>query len=185
MKQSNRRDFLKKATLAGTVFIAIPSGVKGHTVLTRPQHDTGVDRRYTANDTIGIAVIGMGIMGHNNINAALQVPGTKMVAACDLYQGRLDRAKELFGEDLYVSKDYREILQRKDVDAVIIATSDHWHDRISIAAMEAGKAVYCEKPMVHHLDEGHAVIQAQRDTGMTFQVGSQGVSSILNEKAKE
>ncbi|MEL7534244.1 MAG: Gfo/Idh/MocA family oxidoreductase [Bacteroidota bacterium] len=181
---ASRRGFLKKTALAGAAFVAIPGGVRGRQILVNPQ-TVVAPKQYSPNDTIRLAVIGMGIMGHNNINAALQVPGTEFVAACDLYQGRLDRAKELFGDDLFTTNDYRKILDRKDVDAVIVATSDHWHDHISIAAMKAGKAVYCEKPMVHKLDEGHAVIKAQKETGMVFQVGSQGVSSIINDKAKE
>ncbi len=64
----------------------------------------------------------MGIMGNNNANTALQVPGVELVAACDLYKGRLDRAKELHGKDLFVTNDYRKILERKDIDAVFIAT---------------------------------------------------------------
>ena len=86
---------------------------------------------------------------------------------------------------LYTTRDYREILERKDIDAVIIATPDHWHKDISVAAMNKGKHVYCEKPMVHDITEGPAVIAAQNKNKVVFQVGSQGMSSLGNEKAKE
>ncbi|MBS1948274.1 MAG: Gfo/Idh/MocA family oxidoreductase [Bacteroidetes bacterium] len=142
-------------------------------------------KKTSANDKINVAVIGMGIMGHNDIEAALKVPGVQMVAACDLYKGRLQRAKEVYGNNIFTSQDYRELLERKDIDAVIIATADLWHSRISIDAMNKGKAVYCEKPMVHKISQGLEVIAAQQRTKKTMQVGSQRVSSIAYAKAKE
>ena len=78
-------------------------------------------------------------MGFNNLGTSLQIPGVKLVAACDLYTGRLDRTEELYGKDIFTTKDYREVLERKDVDAVIIATSDHWQDRISVGNRGIGK----------------------------------------------
>ncbi|MDP4130679.1 MAG: Gfo/Idh/MocA family oxidoreductase [Bacteroidota bacterium] len=142
-------------------------------------------RKISPNDKIRIGVIGIGIQGNNDLNAALKVPGTEVVAACDLYRGRLERARELHGKDLFVTADYRELLLRKDVDAVIIATSDHWHSRITIDALESGKAVYCEKPMVHKISQGPAVLEAWRKSKKTMQVGSQRVSSISTIKARE
>ena len=107
------------------------------------------------------------------------------MAACDLYDGHLQRTKELYGKEVFTTRNYKEILDRKDVDVVIIATSDHWHDRIAIEAMRKGKAVYCEKPMVHQLSEGLGVIKAQKETKAVFQVGSQRVSSIAFVEAKK
>lgn len=141
--------------------------------------------RYGANEQINLAVIGTGIQGTYDTNTALRVPGIKVVAACDLYTGRLDNARELWGNDVFVTRDYRQILSRDDVDAVIIATPDHWHKRITIDALKAGKAVYCEKPMVHRFEEGHEIIQAQKESGHAMQVGSQGMSSLGNEKARQ
>jgi predicted dehydrogenase len=184
--KSSRRNFIKK--LAGS---ALASGVGTSLLASAPSSvnvlDTTVyrEKSYSLGDQINIAVIGMGIMGFSNAYWSLKVPGVKLLAVCDLYTGRLDRAKEKFGKDLYVTKNYQELLDRKDIDAVIIATSDHWHDRISIEAMNKGKHVYCEKPMVHKLEEGADVIAAQKKTGKVFQVGSQRVSSIVTEKARE
>jgi predicted dehydrogenase len=97
----------------------------------------------------------------------------------------LDHSKELWGKDIFTTKDYREILARKDVDAVLVATPDHWHKQASIDAMQAGKDVYCEKPMIHLYEDGPAMIEASRSTGRILQVGSQRVSSQIYIKAKE
>ena len=143
--------------------------------------------RYAANDQIQLALIGAGGMGTIDANTAIGIDGVKLIAACDLYDGRLTKAQEEWGEEepIVTTRDYREILARDDVDAVIVAVPDHWHRKISIDAMRAGKAVYLEKPMVHSLDEGPELIRVQNDTGQTLEVGSQGMSSLGNEKAKE
>ena len=109
----------------------------------------------------------------------------KLVAVADCYDGRLAHAKELWGDDIQTTRDYNEILARKDVDAVIIGTPDHWHKQASVDAMKAGKDVYCEKPMIHLYVDGPQMIETARSTGRMLQIGSQRVSSIIYAKAKE
>lgn len=137
------------------------------------------------NSKVRIALIGAGGMGRGDASTALKHNGTELVAVADLYQTRLERAKVEFGNQIMVTRDYREILERNDIDAVIIGTHDHWHQQISIEAMKSGKHVYCEKPMIHSITEGPEVIKVQKKTGKVFQVGSQLLSSIGYEKAKE
>ena len=175
----SRKQFVQKLSLGGVALATIPK------VFSQSQTNS-LKRQYSSpNNNIQIALIGAGGMGSQDTFAALAHSGVKLVAVCDLYQGHLDKAKERWGAGLFITRDYKEILARTDVDAVIIGTPDHWHKQISIDAMYAGKHVYCEKPMVHSLEEGHAVIDAQRKTGMVFMVGSQGLSSLGNEKARE
>jgi predicted dehydrogenase len=113
------------------------------------------------------------------------VPGVKLVAVADCYNGRLARSKELWGDDLFTTRDYNEILARKDIDAVIIGTPDHWHKQASVDAMKAGKDVYCEKPMIHLYSDGPEMIETSRSTKRILQIGSQRVSSVIYIKAKE
>ena len=184
--QKTRRSFLRKATLGSALVTAAPVLIANNyhqNLLLEARRYTS--QKYAKNDFINLALIGSGIQGIYDTNSALLVDGIKMVAACDLYTGRLERAKELWGKGIFVTRDYREILERKDIDAVIIATPDHWHKKIAVEAMKAGKAVYCEKPMMQKFDEGKAFINAEKETGMVFQVGSQGLSSLGNEKAKQ
>ena len=186
MKQnSSRRYFLKKAALGSAAVTSAPfilSASKDESFLMQRAYETSV---FTSNDQINLALIGTGIQGIFDTQAALTVSGVKLVAACDLYTSRLERAKELWGEAIFTTRDYREILNRKDIDAVIIATPDHWHQKIVIDALQAGKHVYCEKPMVQQWEEGQAIISAQKASGKICQVGSQGMSSLGNEKAKQ
>ncbi len=137
------------------------------------------------NDRLNVACIGYGIMGQLDLQTAAGIPGNQVVAVCDVYDGRLTRAKEQFGSQIFTTRDYRQILSRPDIDAVIVATPDHWHAPIAAEAMRAGKDVYCQKPMVRQWQEGAAIIRAQQDTGRILQVGSQLASSILYQKARE
>src|SRR6185312_10343037 len=169
---TTRRHFLSAATAAG--FTA--------PLLAQAQSPA---RKRSANDLIQIAIIGAGGQGMADVRASLSTGGSKLVAASDVYQGRLTRSKELWGNGVFITRDYREVLARPGVDAVIVATPDLWHSKISIDAMNAGKDVYCEKPMVQRVEDGKPVIDAYRKTGRIMQVGSQRVSSIVYKKAQE
>ena len=178
MPTRSRRRFLQQLS-AGMLAAPLLSGDGYAQTLAAPQHPAG------PNDRINLACIGLGIQGFNDLAAALQHPNVQLVAGCDLYDGHLERARELYGTELFLTRDYREVLAREDVDAVIVATPDHWHDTITIDALNAGKHVYCEKPLVQQLDEGKAVLEAEKRNPGILIVGSQRVSSILTEQARE
>lgn len=183
MSEQSRRKFIRSlggtAALLGIGSLAVTASETEHVEILQPE------KRVTPNDKIRIACVGMGIMGFGDVDTAIKVPGVELVGAADLYTGHLARVKEVYGSHVYTTRDYRELLKRKDIDAIIVATPDHWHDTIAIAAMEAGKAVYCEKPMVQQIEEGHQVIAAQQRTKAVFQVGSQRVSSVALAEARK
>ncbi|SPF50706.1 Oxidoreductase domain protein [Candidatus Sulfopaludibacter sp. SbA4] len=137
------------------------------------------------NDRVRVALIGNGIQGSGDARTSLATGSVELVAVADVYEGRLTKAKEVWGSQVFTTRDYREVLARKDVDAVIVATPDHWHRKIAVDAMNAGKDVYCEKPMVQLVDDGKEVIDTEKRTGRILQVGSQRVSSVIYQKAKE
>ena len=179
MHELNRRSFLKAA---GTATAQTLLGAKIH-ALAAVQSEPG--KPVSANDHIQIALIGAGGQGQGDTKVAVEVPGVKLVAVADCYDGRLEHSKELWGGDIFTTRDYREVLERKDIDAVIIGTPDHWHKQASVDAMKAGKDVYCEKPMIHLYSDGPEMIETARATKRIIQVGSQRVSSIIYAKAKE
>ena len=172
--RSSRREFLKLAT---ATTVAASSRIR----FLDAQEPTPA----APGERVGLATIGLGGQGTSDTKAALKTPGVELVAVADLYDGRLARAKETFGDRVATTREYKEILARPDVDAVIIGTSDHWHVPITVAALAAGKHVYCEKPMVQHWEEGHQVIDAQKKSGKVVQVGSQRVSSVVYLKARD
>jgi predicted dehydrogenase len=173
----DRRTFLKNASLAA-------AAANLH-ILAAAQQPTTT----SPNDRLQFALIGAGLQGQRDAAVAIQVPGAKLVAVADCYDGRLARSKELWGgpsgTDLFTTRDYREILARKDIDAVIIATPDHWHKQAAIDSMKAGKDVYLEKPMIHLYSDGPAILDTARSTNRIIQIGSQRVSSVIYAKAKE
>ena len=172
--KTTRRHFLQTTSVSGVIAGALPAPAAVEAV-----------EGPSPNDRIRIATVGFGGMGSGDTRYALNVPGVELAAACDVYDGRLIRARELYGNRIFITRDYREVLARKDIDAVIVATPDHWHARISIDALNAGKHVYCQKPMVKSIGEGRAVIKAQQRSGKVFQVGSQYVSSLVYQKARD
>ena len=170
LNESSRRSFLAGAALA--LPLANAAGEERQ-------------KKFSANDKIRVATIGLGIMGNKDSVTARKVPGVELVAACDLYSGRLEAAKEKYGKDIATTKDFREILDRPDLDAVIVSTCDKWHAAITKEALKKGKAVYCEKPVVKEIDEGLSVVRTQQQTGGVMQVGSQWVSSLAFLKARD
>ena len=134
----NRRNFLR---VAGTATAGTVLGARIHALAALEAEPA---TPISPNDQLQIALIGAGIQGQGDTKVAVQVPGVKLVAVADCYDGRLAHSKELWGNDVFTTRDYREILTRKDVDAVIIATPDHWHKQASVDAMKAGKDVYAK-----------------------------------------
>jgi predicted dehydrogenase len=137
------------------------------------------------SDTVRFASIGTGTHGCDLLRASRGVSGIECVAIADLYDTRHETAKQILNKSIDTTRDYRRILDRKDVDAVIVAVPDHWHRRLVVEAAQAGKDVYCEKPMSHTLEDGFAMIDAVQRNKRMCQIGSQRVSSILYAKAKE
>ncbi len=182
----NRRTFIKKtaaasAAVAATGFLKTP--VYGQA--TAPSANVA-----GANNKIAVAVIGVGNgIGKNHFESMIKNGGENnvvMAAACDLFNKRRDWAKEKGGladKDLF--SDYRKLLERKDIDAVVIATHDVWHKAISCDALDAGKHIYCEKPMTRYLGEAFDVYDKVKQTKKIFQVGSQGTSAGAWHKAAE
>jgi predicted dehydrogenase len=181
---SSRRRFLQQIGATGMLAAVAPLSSLAAKEKAE-QRTLFYEKKISAVDKIRLGVIGYGVQGHIDLETALKVPGVELAGICDLYTGRLVNAKEQFGKDLFTTRDYRELLNKTDIDAVLIVTTDCWHARITKDALAKGKAVYCEKPMVYKISEGLGIIEAQKKWGKVLQVGSQRVSSIGLAKAKE
>jgi predicted dehydrogenase len=143
-------------------------------------------RPVAPSDTVRFASIGTGVRGCELLAASTHVPGIECVGVCDLYDSRHTAAREhVKNPNVPATREYRAILDRKDVDAVIIAVTDHQHRHIFEDACAAGKDVYCEKPMSHLVEDGFSMIETAQKNNRIVQIGSQRVSSILYAKAKE
>jgi predicted dehydrogenase len=181
---------MPKNPLSRRRFIQLGSGAVAATTVAKnilqPHPLYAAPRRVAPSDTVRFASIGTGIRGCEHLQASLDVPGIQCVAVCDLYDSRHTAAREAVkNPNVDAVRDYRKILDRKDVDSVLIATMDHQHRHIFEDACAAGKDVYCEKPMSHTVEDGFAMVEAARKHNRMIAVGSQRVSSILYAKAKE
>jgi predicted dehydrogenase len=130
----SRRNFLQSSSVAASLAL-------GQSAPQEPPKPT------SANDRVQVGCIGFGIMGQTDVKTEAALPGVEIVAVADVYDGRRALAQERYGKQVFTTRDYHELLNRRDVDAVIVATPDHWHGRIATDAMLAGKDVYCQKPM--------------------------------------
>ena len=179
MPRLTRRDFIR----IGASSVAVGAAAK--ITLLEPAPLWGAGRAVAPSDQVRFASIGTGTRGCELLQASLEVPGVECVAACDLYDSRHEAAQEAVQKQVPVTRNYHEILERKDVDAVIVAVMDHQHRRVVVDACAAGKDVYCEKPMSHTVEDGFAIVEAVRKNNRILQVGSQRVSSLVYEKARE
>jgi predicted dehydrogenase len=142
-----------------------------------------------ANDRINVGVIGCGGRGMSHVrmmvrqNNEFKADNIQVIAVCDIYEPRKERARSMTGGQLY--HDYRKLLENPDVDAVVIATPEHWHARMAVDTLEAGKDIYLEKPMVRYLDEARKLYMTTKRTGRVVQVGSQASSQDKWYKAHD
>jgi predicted dehydrogenase len=175
----NRRNFIKSAAAVGATFGAAKN------VFGKASRAPG--RVIGANDTINVGVIGVGGRGNYLASAFTRFGETsgacKVVAVSDVYEKRKRAAAERYKADGYL--DYREVLNRSDVDAVLIATPDHWHAKMALEAMDKGKDVYLEKPMCHTIEEAKQLAETVRETKRVMQVGSQTTSGDQWHEAKK
>ena len=164
MSRFNRRNFLQSSAglLAG-------AGLAPHLLTGSLQSLAGEPG--SKNDRFVIGAIGLGGQGTSIANAARRYGD--IVAVCDVDQSRAEKAKGEFGGKAEIYGDYRKLLERPDIELVTIGTPDHWHTAIAVAALRAGKDVYCEKPLTLTIDEGKLLVRVVKETGRVFQVGTQ------------
>ena len=169
----SRRDFLHTGVAAAGGVLAAES------VLLSPQSAEASTLRVQASDRVRFGIVGVGMQGSGLLATALAL-GHECVAAADLYDGRHTLAKEIAGNsNLPTTRRYQDLLDRSDIDCIIVATPDHQHRQIFVDAVRAGKDVYCEKPMSHTVSDGMQMVAAARRYDRIVQVGSQRVSSAL------
>jgi predicted dehydrogenase len=166
----NRRDFMTSSLVFGVGAAVARSAFA---------------RQPSPGDRMTVGLIGSGARGQELLQAAAQIPEVEMAAVCDAYTGRVERARARTNGRATAYDDYRQVLDNKDIDAVIVATPDHWHLKMVVDALNAGKDVYVEKPLTYAIDEGRKIADAIRRTGRILQVGSQGISSATVAKARE
>jgi predicted dehydrogenase len=153
-----RRQFIKR--MAQTAAVVSTSALSAQRV-------------FGANERVRVGLVGCGGRGMFDAKLMRDAPNVEFVAVCDLYPPRLAEAREWAGSSAKEHKDFRRLLEQKDVDAVLIATPDHWHAIPTVLACQAGKDVYVEKPLSHNIREGRAMIEAARQHNRIVQVGTQ------------
>ncbi len=175
----SRRDFVRIG--AG----AVAAGAAASSAWANKPKTLAADMPDTSGRKIRFVSIGTGIRGCDLLRSAAKVPNGECVGTADLYTMHQKAGVEAYGKDIPTVRDYRSLLDRKDVDAVIVATADFQHRRVVLDCIEAGKDVYCEKPMSHNVADGFAMVDAVQKNKRIFQAGSQRVSSPVVKKAAE
>src|ERR1700722_10481549 len=138
------------------------------------------------SERVHFGIVGIGMQGSGLLSTAINLPGVECVGAADLWEGRHTLAKEITGNtSLPTTRHYQELLDRKDIDCIVAAVPDHWHRRVVVDACNAGKDIYCEKPMSHNVADGLAMVEAAQKNNRVVQIGSQRVSSMLCAQARE
>ena len=175
-----RRRFLQGSALtAGTLFAP-------RRVVLEAQEVAASRKPAPASERVRFGMVGIGMQGSGLLATAITLPGVECVGAADLYDGRHTLAREITGNaNLAASREYRKLLDRKDVDCIVAAVPDHWHSRVVVDACNAGKDIYCEKPMSHTVEQGFGMVEAAKKNNRIVQIGSQRVSSLLCAKARE
>jgi predicted dehydrogenase len=179
MPSITRRDFVRLSAGAVAAGAAINSTILEPALLAAQSPTTNSGRK------IRFVSIGTGIRGCDLLRSARQVTNGVLVGTADLYDMHQKAGLEAYGADVPTTRDYRTLLDRKDVDAVIVAVADFQHRRVVLDCLAAGKDVYCEKPMSHNVADGLAMVKAVEDGKRIFQAGSQRVSNIVYKKAAE
>ncbi len=178
VSEVTRRRFLQ-TSVAGLAVAGLPAWFVREAHAHEQQRAANMPLPKGPNEMIRLGVIGPGgskggyRQGLGVARAAHGQPNCRVIAACDVDKTHLAEAVKAFGDGTQGYVDYRELIARPDIDAVVIGTPDHWHAVIAIAAMRAGKHVYCEKPLTHNIGEGKELTRVARETGRAFQVGSQ------------
>jgi predicted dehydrogenase len=176
----SRRRFVQTGALATGGLFA------GRAVALETEAFAPTSRRAARSDTVRFGIIGVGMQGSGLISDALSLPGVECVAASDLYDGRHTLAREMAGDaSLPTTRRYQDLLDRSDIDCVIVAVPDHQHRQIVLDAIQAGKDVYCEKPMSHTASDGVEMVNVANASDRIVQVGSQRTSSALIAKARD
>jgi len=156
------------------------------TVLLDPDPLWAMPQAVAPSDRVRFGMIGIGMQGSSLLGTSISLPGVECAAACDLYDGRHTLSREITNSPtLPVTRRYQELLNNKEIDCIIAAVPDHWHKQIVVDAVNAGKDIYCEKPMSHSPADGAEMVAAAKKSGRIVQIGSQRVSSVLLAKARE